>query len=91
MEEGKFDWQVALLCPVCGSNTFKFDEDDEAAPVRCADCGYETTREDLIEANGETIESHIAEMGEEILADVAKELNDSLRRAFRGNKYIRFK
>lgn len=91
MEESKYDREVALLCPVCGSSSFNFDENNETTPIICADCGYETTREDIIEANGEIIESHLAEIREEVLADVAKELNDSLRRAFRGNKNIRFK
>lgn len=91
MEEGRYDGQVALICPTCGSNTFKFEEGVETEPIICADCGYETTREDLIEANGEIIELHIAEIGEEIMADAAKELTDSLRRVFQGNRNIQFK
>ncbi|MRS13265.1 MAG: hypothetical protein EG823_09420 [Actinobacteria bacterium] len=91
MDESKYDRQVTLLCPACGSDQFSFDDEEEDGPVKCVNCGRETTRDELIAENGETIEAHVAEVGEEVTADIAKELNKSLRDAFKGNKHIRFK
>lgn len=91
MDEAKYDRQITLICPVCGSDQFSYDDDDDSAPVTCADCGRQATRSELIDDNSEVIESHVAEIGEEVVADVAKELNKSLADAFRGNKHIRFK
>ena len=91
MDDAKYDRQITLLCPVCGSDQFSYDDEDDAAPVTCVDCGRETTRSQLIDDNSEVIESNVAEIGDEVVADVAKELNKSLADAFRGNKSIRFK
>ncbi len=89
MDDSKYERRVTLLCPTCGSDQFAFDDDDESAPVTCSNCGRQTTREALIEENSENIESHVAEIGEEVVADAAKDLNKSLRDAFRGSKNIR--
>lgn len=91
MDDGKYDRQVKLLCPTCGSDQFSFDDEDEDGPVKCANCGREMSRDDLIRENTENIEAHVAEIGEEVTADIAKELNKSLRDAFKGSKHIRFK
>lgn len=90
MDAEKYTRNVVLRCPVCGSEQFSYDPDDESSPVTCADCGHTTTREELIEDNGPTIESHVAEISERVVEDAAKDLNRSLRDAFRGNKNIRF-
>ena len=91
MDDEKYSRKVTLLCPTCGSDQFSVDGEDDSAPVTCAGCGRQTTREELIQANSENIEVQIAEVGEEVVADAAKELNKSLRDAFKGNKNIRFK
>ena len=90
MDDEKYERQVALRCPTRGSDQFAFDGEDESALVTCTDCGRVTTQEELIEDNGPTIEAHVAEMGEEIVADAAKELTKVLGDAFRGNKNVRF-
>jgi len=91
MDDEKYNRHVTLLCPTCGSDQFAFDDEDDAAPVTCANCGRQTTREELMSDNSERINHQFAEMGEEVVADSAKELNKSLRDAFKGNKNIRFR
>ena len=91
MDDEKYARKVVLRCPTCGSDQFAFDPDDESSLVKCADCGRETTREEIIEDNGPAIESQLTEIGDEVVADLAKDLNRSLNDAFRGNSSIRFK
>jgi transcription initiation factor TFIIIB Brf1 subunit/transcription initiation factor TFIIB len=90
MDDGKYERRVTLRCTTCGSDQFSYDDDDESGPVTCADCGRVTTKDELIEDNGPNIDAHVAEMGEEVMADAARELNKALRDAFKGNKNIRF-
>jgi len=91
MDEEKYTRRVTLLCPTCGSDQFAFDDEDDSALVTCASCGRQTTREELISDNSENIQLHVADVGEAIVVDAAKELNESLRDAFKGSKNIRFK
>ncbi|MHB1416290.1 MAG: ECs_2282 family putative zinc-binding protein [Chloroflexota bacterium] len=91
MDEDKYGRSVTLLCSTCGSDQFAFDDESDSAAVTCANCGRQTTRDELIRENSENIELHVADIGEEATADSAKKLNKSLRDAFKGNKNIRFK
>lgn len=91
MNDSDYDRELTLLCPTCGSGQFIYDEEDESKPVTCADCGRETTRDALIRENQERIDLQVEEIGQELLEDAAKELNKSLRDAFKGNKNVRFK
>ena len=91
MDDEKYRRSVKLLCPTCGEDQFSFEHEGAFAPVGCANCGRQMTRDDLIRENSEVIEHSVAEMGQEVAADLSKELNKSLRAAFRGNKNIRFK
>lgn len=54
---------LTLLCPTCGSDQLIFDDEDESALVTCATCGRQTTRDELIGDNSESIELHVADMG----------------------------
>lgn len=85
----KYSRSIKLLCSTCGNGDFEFE--DEAGPLRCTSCDRVFTRDELIRENGEIIESEMDEVKAEILGDVKKELSDSLRKAFSGSKYIKFK
>ena len=92
MDANKYNRSVTLLCPTCGGDQFKYD--DESNPVEtleCASCNRQFTRDELIEENGENIFEHKEEMKKEITADLAKELRGTFKRAFHGSKYIKFK
>lgn len=89
MEDRKYNRLIALLCPTCGHKDFeRHDEDD---PIRCTSCDRIFTRDELIRENGQVIEAEVAEVKAEVVADLRKHLHDSLAKAFRGNKGVRFK
>ena len=68
---------ISLICPVCASGQFKFDD---ALPVEerkftCAGCGGEFSRDDVVDGNGEKIENEISEMKREIVSDIRKDFS----------------
>lgn len=92
MNSDKYSRSVSLLCPTCGSDQFEFEGSEETiSSAKCSSCGREFTKDELIEENSENISEHVKEMGEEITKDAAKEMRNSLKKALRGSKNIRFK
>ncbi len=92
MQAEKYNRSINMLCPTCGGGQFAFEGEGEAVQsMKCASCGRELSKDELIELNGENISEHVKEMGKEITQDLAKELRDRLRNAFRGSKNITFK
>ncbi len=88
----KYNRSVTLLCPTCGGDQFEFKgSDDMVESARCVGCGREFTKEELIEENGENINEHVKDMGQEITRDFAREMRNTLKKAFRGSKNVRFK
>ena len=84
MDIEKHERHVSMLCPVCGSDRFSFDDALEDGPVTCANCGRVTTRDDLIRENSEVIDANVRTMGREIEKDAAKEIEKAFRKAFKG-------
>ena len=89
MDDEKYSRSIKLLCATCGSGDFEFE--DEAGPLRCTSCDRVFMREELIRENGSLIESELDEVKAQVIGDVQKELSDSLRKAFSGSKFIKFK
>ncbi|MDQ0008433.1 putative nucleic acid-binding Zn-ribbon protein [Luteibacter jiangsuensis] len=89
----KHSRSVPLMCPTCGGTEFEHAEDVTAsdASVRCARCGLELTKDELIRANQENLSMHAKEVAEGAAKDLTQELRDTLRRAFSGSKNIRIK
>lgn len=93
MDPEKYNRSVSLLCPTCGCTQFSYDEGvDEAIQVMtCASCEREFNRDELIRENSENIDEHLSEIKKEVTKDLTAELRMSLKKAFSGNKNIRFK
>ena len=93
MNLDKYSRQVSLICPTCGNDQFSYDDDKGDAPqiMTCAACRRETTKDDLIVDNGETITAHSEEMGEQIVKDIAGDFRKQLQRAFRDSKHIKIR
>ena len=89
MDASKYSRSVTMLCPTCGNTNFERDGDN--SPLRCVSCDRVFEREELIRENGEVIEAELDDMKSEVLRDAAKELRDTLRKAFKGSKHIKFK
>jgi uncharacterized Zn finger protein (UPF0148 family) len=92
VDDEKRGREVALICPTCGSSQFSYDEEgDGTSIVTCAECGRETTQDDLVRDNSENLEAHAAEVAEEAISESVRQFNKSLRDAFEGNKDVGFK
>ena len=78
--------QVALACPTCGCTEFAYETpapgedftDDEV--FTCAHCGRSLTRAELIEANAESIDMTVNDMGGDIVDALSKDLKKSLKK-----------
>lgn len=83
-----FSIEVGLTCPTCGCTNFESErsrEDEDYTddwPFTCAHCGRTFTRNELIEANAESIDTTVDDMKGEIVGAAAKELE----KAFKGWK-----
>jgi predicted RNA-binding Zn-ribbon protein involved in translation (DUF1610 family) len=93
LDTEKFNRAVALLCPTCGSTQFKSSElmNNETELIKCASCGREFTRDELIRENSENIDEHIKEMGKEVTEELGREIKRQLVKAFKDNKFIKVK
>ena len=93
MRNKEYQRNVSVLCPTCGCSVYEYEQavDETIEIVKCASCGGELTKDELISENGENINEHVSEMAKEIKADISKELKASLKKAFRGSKNIRIK
>lgn len=93
MKDEKYQRSIGLQCPTCGCTDYEYEQgvDETIELAKCASCGRELTKDELIHENSENIHEHASEIGKKVTEDLAKELKESLRKAFRGNKNIRIK
>jgi uncharacterized Zn finger protein (UPF0148 family) len=92
MDAEKYNRSVTLNCPSCGCDQFEYDDAGGLVEhMKCARCQREYTRDELIGANSENVSEHVKEMKEEIVKDVAKEFRTTLKKAFGGSKFIKFR
>lgn len=89
----KYGRSVGMLCLTCGSDQFSHlgEAGQDHEIITCAGCGRQMTREELIRENSENLSEHVASMAKEITGDLQRELNESLRAAFKGSKNVRFR
>lgn len=84
----KTEYSIKLRCATCGcDDQFEFNEDKSY--VKCTFCNREYLGgiEELQELNIETLN----EVKEQFRKDASKYIYDELKKAFKGNKYIKFK
>ena len=93
MRASKYDRNVTLICPTCGGSQFEmgYDIDEPTASVKCISCDRELTKDELIRENSPNIKEHASEIGKEAKGDFAKEMKKMLKKAFSGNKNIKFR
>jgi predicted RNA-binding Zn-ribbon protein involved in translation (DUF1610 family) len=93
MDTEKYNRSVTLLCPTCGSTKFSSSElnNSESELLKCANCGLEVTRDELIRENSENIDEHVKEVTKEVTEDLGRELKKQLAATFKGNKFIEIK
>ncbi len=66
---------VNLLCPICGSDQFDYDEADDNSPVTCNSCKQTFSREELQEYNQDLIDNAIEDMKDDVENDFVKDIN----------------
>ena len=84
----KNEYEVKLRCATCGSDD-KFEFNDDKSYIKCTFCNREYLGgiEELKELNKEAF----AETKKEIERDVAKHVQEEIKKAFKENKFIKFK
>lgn len=82
------EYSIKLRCATCGRDD-QFEFNDEKSYAKCTFCNREYKRgiEELKELNTEAFD----EVKEQIGKDAIKHIQDELKKAFRGNKFIKFK
>lgn len=87
-----YDRSIQLRCVVCGSaDDFEYNEDKTY--IKCKKCNkeYPGGYDELVELNQAHIQEELDDMKAEVEQDAAKYLRDSLKKAFKGNKFVKFK
>lgn len=87
-----YDRNIRLRCVVCGCDS-DFECNDDKTYIKCTKCNREYLGgyDELVELNQTRIQDEIDKMSGEMIEDAQKYLHDSLKKAFKGNKYIKFK
>jgi DNA-directed RNA polymerase subunit RPC12/RpoP len=87
----QYNANVQLQCVTCGGEQFSFN--DDKTYVKCTTCNREYLNgyDELVELNQENINRNLQVLKQEVTVDFKIEINKSLKDAFRGNKYIKFK
>ncbi len=84
----KNGYEVKLRCATCGCDD-KFEYNGDKSYVRCTFCNREYLGgiEEIKDLNEEAL----AETAREIERDVSKHIQDEIKKAFQGSKFIKFK
>lgn len=82
---------VPLSCATCGGADFEFNEDKSY--VKCKTCNREYLGGygELVEFNQEQIGNAVEGMKQEVVKDIKAAFEQSLKTAFKGNKFFKMK
>ncbi len=88
MKKLKDNYTVKLRCATCGCDDH-FEFNDDKSYIKCTMCNREYLGgiEELKELNEEVFD----ELKGQIAVDAKSYIQDELRKAFKGNKFIKFK
>jgi len=87
MRQEKYNTSILTLCPTCGGQTFKREDDIDNIPVECTGCNRKLSIDELISENDGAIQEELQKVKKRITAD----LKASLLKQFKNSKYIRIK
>jgi len=89
LETSNYDRTIPLQCPTCGTTEFVHVAESEI--VKCASCGREMTKDELMRENYENIREHADEIAKQATEDLGRELKKTLQDAFKNSKFIKIK
>lgn len=83
---------IQLRCVVCGSDS-DFESNEDRTYIKCTKCNREYLGgyDELVELNQALIDEEIETTKQEVKEDLEKDIHDMLKKAFKGNKYIKIK
>lgn len=83
---------IQLRCVVCGSES-DFECNEDRTYIKCTKCNREYLGgyDELVELNQAHIQDEIDDLKDEVKQDAEKYLCDSLKKALKGNKFIKIK
>jgi hypothetical protein len=87
-----YNKSIQLRCVVCGSaDDFEFNEDKSY--IKCTKCNreYPGGYDELVELNQALIDEEIEATKQEVKEDLEKDIQDMLKKAFKGNKHFKIK
>lgn len=86
-----YDKSIQLQCITCGETQFEYNDDKSWVKCNCCNREYLGGYNELLELNQENINQELTKTKEEIDKDLQKEMNQMFKKAFSGNKNIKFK
>lgn len=85
-----YDFTVQLRCPVCGSTDLDITEDKSYGKCNMCNKEFSGGYDELVELNQAYIQDEVDAKKDEIQKDLEKDIHDMFKKAFKGNKYIKF-
>lgn len=86
-----YDKSIQLQCITCGETQFEYNDYKTWIKCNCCNREYLGGYIELVELNQENINQELNKTKEEIGKDLQKEMNQMFKKAFSGNKNIKFK
>lgn len=86
-----YNFSVTLRCPVCGSTDIDLSEDKTYGKCNMCNKEFPGGYDELVELNLATIDAAVEDKKGEIEKDLAKELKEKLKKAFKGSRHIKIK
>lgn len=79
--------KITLYCPICGNDQFSSISADienlsdapDDTKIKCSDCGCVITKGGLLESNQDIINANIADIKQEAMRELEKELKKSFK------------
>lgn len=87
-----YNKNIRLRCVVCGSDS-NFESNEDKTYIKCTKCNREYLGgyDELVELNQALIDEEVEATKQEVKEDLEKEIHEMLKKAFKGNKYIKIK
>ncbi|EPF6422154.1 hypothetical protein R4641_01270 [Acinetobacter baumannii] len=89
MKMKKMRRTIVMNCPVCADTLLKHNELTDL--FICNSCSAEFGREELLEANSESIDAHTNEIANKAIKEVKQHLQKEIKNIFKNSKVFKVK
>lgn len=88
----EYSKSIRLRCIVCGSDS-DFEHNEDKSYIKCTKCNreYWGGYDELVELNEGLINEALEATEQELEKEAEQELLNTLKNAFKGNKYVKIK